>query len=338
MATAPLYLTEADVQRLVSLNDAIAALEAMLLRQERGEAQAIPKSLATFGDRGSLHALGSLSEGAGYGAFKTWVNTPNGAQAVLSLFDLNEGRFVGLMDAGLLGQLRTSGISGLATDWLADPAADELAIAGTGRQAALQIASVAAVRPLRRLRVYSPTEENRRAFAETMRTLFPFEVTDHATPEAAFDGAPIVTLVTRARAPFVTSGMIDKDAHVNAVGAILPANSEFTGDVFEAASRVVVDSLDGVRQNSREFIDHYGAEDAAWASIETLGSVIAKGDRTRPAGMTLFKAMGMGLSDLAIAELVADRAAKEGLGQVLTPARPEGMPRWELCTPEGVTA
>ena len=338
MSTAPIYLTESDVQRLVSLNDAIAALETMLQRQENGAAQAIPKSLATFGDRSSLHSLGSYSEGAKLGGFKTWVNTPSGAMAVYSLFDIDQGRFLALIDAGLLGQLRTAGISGLATDWLADPHADELAIAGTGRQAQMQIAAVAAVRPIRRLRVFSPTAENRQAFAAKMRRLFPFEVTEHDSPGDAFAGAPIVTLVTRARTPFVTADMIGADAHVNAVGAILPANSEFDDGLFAKSASVTVDSVDGVRQNSREFIDHYGKDDAAWSGVRTLGSVIAQGRQPRGKGITLFKAMGMGLSDLAVAELVQRRAAEAGIGHPLPQERPDALPRWELCKSDKVGA
>ena len=325
---APLLITEADVGDLLSLNDAIEALEVMLRREGQGKAQGISKALATFGDRSSLHSLGSFSEGANLGGFKNWVNTPKGAVAVMALFDTDQGTFRGLVQAGLLGQLRTSGISGLATDWLAPAEAQDMAIIGTGRQAAMQVASVAAVRKLGRLRVFSPTPQSRRDFAAQMRQMCAFEIVECDSAESALKDAEIVTLVTRALEPFVSAEMIADNAHVNAVGAILPANAEIHQDVIAKARLIVVDSLDGVRRNSRELKDFFGEDDAAWQKVETLGSVIARGRAERPDGMTLFKSMGMGLSDLAMAELILARAAERGTGTTLEIARKPPMARW----------
>lgn len=327
----PMYLTETDVGDLVTLNDAISALEKMLGRETGGQARNIPKALATFGDRSSLHSLGSFSEDAKLGGFKTWVNTPKGATAVMSLFGLEYGNFLGLMQAGLLGKLRTAGIAGLATDFLAPIGAADMAIIGSGRQAAMQIASVAAVRKLDRLRVFSPTPQNRKKFVAEMRTQFSFEIEESDSLEAALDGAEIVTTVTRAKTPFVTADMIAPNAHVNAVGSVLPANGEIEASVIEKARMIVVDSIDGVRQNSREFKDYFGNDDAAWSGLHTLGEVVMTGRSDRPAGMTLFKAMGMGISDLALAEMVLDRVAL-GRGVSLDTDGKMPLARWnEKC-------
>ena len=55
---------------------------------------------------------------------------------------------------------------------------------------------------------------------------------------------------------------------------------------------------------------------------------IARGRAERPGGMTLFKSMGMGLSDLAMAELILARAAERGTGTTLEIARKPPMARW----------
>lgn len=327
--TPPLFLTDQHVSELVTLNDAIAALEVMLRREAQGLAHNIPKALATFAERSSLHGLGSFSEDAALGGFKTWINTPGGASAVMSLFDTDRGGFRALVQAGLLGQLRTAGISGLATDWLAPAEARDMAIIGTGRQATLQIASVAVVRRISRLRVYSPNADSRRDFTARMRGLFSFEIVDCDSAESALRDAEIVTIVTRARAPFIHAGMIADDAHVNAVGAILPANAEIEADVLAKARVVAVDSIAGVRRNSRELIDFYGEDEAAWQAVQTLGRIIAAGRQARrPAGMTLFKSMGMGLSDLAMAEMILDRAAARGCGIPLVGPKVMPLARW----------
>ena len=329
MSNSFVYLTEADVVSLVDLSDTIDALEAMLPAQAKGDTVDIPKALGTF-DAGAsaLHALGSAFPAGSVGGFKTWINTPRGAVAVMTLFDTAEGRLLGVLEAGALGQLRTAAISGLATRWLAAPDADDMALIGTGRQALAQLASVAAVRKLRRVRVWSPSADSRDAFVRDAAASFPFRLEASGTLDAAVEGAAIVTLVTRARQPFLHAASLGPDVHLNAVGAILPGNAEFFPDVFDRASRLVVDSLPGVQANSREFVDRFGAENGeGWRQVETLGRVIAEGPRPRPPGLTLFKAMGMGVSDLAVARLAVERARQASRGTTL-PAPRRAALRW----------
>jgi ornithine cyclodeaminase/alanine dehydrogenase-like protein (mu-crystallin family) len=329
-APGPCFYAEQDVADLVSLNDAIEALEVGLGREGRGEAINVAKALATFNQTASLHALGSVFPREGIGGFKTWTNTGERGVALMAVFDVAEGRLSALIEASVLGQLRTAAISGLATRWMSVADADHLALIGTGRQAMLQVAAVAAVRKLRRLTVFSPNAERRSTFVARARAAFPFAVDETESVEAAVAGAPMVTLVTRARSPFIAADMLAPGAHVNAVGAILPQNAEFQQDLFDRASMIVVDSVDGVRANSREFVDRFGTERDFWSRVRTLSSVIA--DKTaRPANaqLTLFKAMGMGISDLSVAEMVLDRGRKQGIGLRL-PAPNRASAGWKV--------
>jgi ornithine cyclodeaminase len=97
---------------------------------------------------------------------KTWTHTEGGANPLLILFDAANGQLVAVIEAFALGQLRTAAISGLATRWLAAPDAAEMALVGAGKQALAQVAAVAAVRKLGRVRVASRNPENAAAFAK----------------------------------------------------------------------------------------------------------------------------------------------------------------------------
>lgn len=316
-----IYLTERDVCELVDLRSAISALQETVVAQARGKASNVPKALATFGDGSSMHTLGSLYPERGQLGFKTWVFTKQGGGAIYSLFDANKGTLLALIEARALGQLRTSGIAGVATAALAAPGADTLALIGTGQQSMLQLASVAAVRPLSEVRVFSPTAEKRRAFVESARSKFAFAITDCATLEEATQNAPIVTLITRAKEPFLRASMLAEGAHLNAVGSILPTHAEFYQDIFDKAAVVVVDDLENARRGSRELIERYGADGTKWQGVRTLGDVLGANESARPTskGFTIFKGMGMGLSDLAIATLVYQRAKEAGRGIQLPP-------------------
>lgn len=253
-----LWLREQDVVQLVSLNEAIDALEAILALEGDGRALNVPKALATWGQASSLHALASAMTDAPYCGTKTWVNTPAGAVAIYALFDGIAGSLLAMIEANALGSLRTAAASGVATRWMADPAASDLAIVGTGRQALLQVAAVSVVRPLRRIRVFSPTRDNQLQFATRLRTRFDLSIEAPETLENTVKGADVITVVTRARVPFLHAAMLPKHAHVNAVGAILPGNAELHADVLEQAGAVTVDNLPSVKLASREFMDFYG--------------------------------------------------------------------------------
>lgn len=315
-AEAPLlWLREHEVVDLVSMNDAIDALEAMLRLDEAGGACNAPKALGAWGLAASIHGLCSYMPEGRYCGTKTWINTPGGAAGIYALFDQFDGRLPALMEMRTLGSLRTAGISGLATKWLAAPDADTIAIIGSGRQAMTQLVAVACVRPIRRVNVYSPTPAKRLAFAQEVERELGIEARAADTLEQAVADAPIVTLITRAREPFLRAGMLARGAHVNAPGAALPANAEFFPDLFERADVIAVDNLVNARIASREFREHFGTE-AEWPGVRTLGSCIVEG-RIRRAedDLTLFKSVGMGISDLAMATLIYERAVERGLGK-----------------------
>lgn len=326
----PIWLTETDVGDSIDVNEAIEALAVALRLEADGKASNVQKALATWPPACAMHALGSLMPERGFAGYKTWCITPKGGGAAFELFDAHVGRLLAVIEAGLLGVMRTSAISGLATNVMADPGADEMALVGTGRQAMMQVAAVAASRPIRRLRIWSRTAENRARFVAQAQSLFPFAVEESATLEEALADMPIVSLITRAIEPFVDASMLAKGAHVNAAGAILPTSAEIRSDVLEQADLVVVDNMDNARKASRELHSFYGADAAEWPGVVTLGSMLAEG-RGRPDGakLTVFKPMGMGLSDLAMAIAVYQSAVANGRG-VKLPTTAVPMPRWTL--------
>jgi len=327
MSDALRYLTERDVVSVLDIPKAIEALHAMLVAQGREQARNLPKALATWGDGSSMHALGSVQTGAGgYAGFKTWVHTKSGGGSLFSLFDAESGFLRAVIEARALGMLRTAAISGVATRALAPADATCAALIGTGPQAVTQLAALAAVRDLRRVRVYSPTPEKRRAFVASVQGKYRFEVEEAASLEQALAGAEIVTLITRAVEPFVDAAMLADCRHLNAVGAILPAKAEFTQDVFERADRVVVDDLENARRGSRELRERFGADGAPWQGVAVLSDLLAAGEgRPQGARLTIFKGMGMGLSDLAMARVVYEHARDHGLGVALPPQTRENL-------------
>lgn len=326
MSESLVWITEQEVVSLVTLDDAIVALERIA---SDPAAFNLAKALGSFDDGSSMHALGSAAPGLGFAGFKTWVHTKRGATAVYSLFDSHRGVVRAVIEAGALGQLRTSAMTGLGTRWMAANGVDDMALIGTGFQALTQVAAVNAVRPLKRVRVFSPTADKRRAFVELLGNRFDAQIVEASSVAEAVADAPLVTIVTRAREPFLSASMLARGAHLNAVGAILPTHAEFTQDVFERVGSIAVDDLANVQKASREFIERFSGE-RGWSTVRPIGEIIRSGEPARPVGgdISLFKSVGMGLSDLAVAMMVYQRAVERGVGRPIAAAQ-RAVPTWK---------
>ena len=323
MSDEAIWITEADVVELIDLADAVSALERGLALEAHGQAQNMVKTHLPWAPKHDLHALGASLEGAGLVGTKTWCHTPGGATPLLLLFDSATGALRAIVEAFALGQLRTSGVSGVATDRLAAPGASRLGIVGTGKQALGQVAGVAAVRPIEHVAVYSRDEARRTAFAALVESELGLAATAAASVAAAVDGADIVTLVTRATEPFLTRHMPAPGTHINAVGAIAPDRVEFEPALLARCDTVAADSPTQAQQLSRELLDHFGPPGPAWSAVIPLSALVAA-QTSRPAGadLTLFKALGMGISDLTLGLACLERATEAGLGRpVPQPAR-----------------
>lgn len=318
MAADPVWITEREVVDLVDLPMAIDLVETTLRAQARGEVADMDKAHVSWGAGQGLHALGSVDQARGLVATKTWAHTGGGATPLLVVWDTVEGRLRAVVEAFALGQLRTGAVSGVATRWLARPDAVELAVIGSGKQALAQVAAVAAVRQLSEVRVFSPTTAHREAFAERIEELgLEAKVLCAASVELAVAGATMVTTATRATAPFLRASFLAPGTHVNAIGAITPERRELTADVVERA-RVVADNPGAAR--------HLAVELETATDVVRLCDVVAGGDFSRGDDLTVFKAMGVGLADLALGGAVLDRAIATGRGRPF-PAPRRAAPR-----------
>jgi len=319
MVDAPLWISEADVVALMNMRAAIDALEAGLVAEARGAASNMTKTHVEWpaaGGHATLHAIGAVFAESGIAGTKTWVHSPLGATPLLILFNANNGRVNAIIEAFALGQLRTGAASGIATRLLASESADELALIGTGKQSLTQVAAIAAVRALKRVRVFGRDAARRNRLATRIRDELGLEVIEAPTIAETVNGAPIVTAVTRARDPFLTSDMVARGAHVNAVGAITPGGAEIAADLLARCTQVVVDSPPQARRLSRELIEFYGTSDERWTAVRPLSAIVAtRHERAPTDDVTLFKSLGMGISDLSLGIEIYNAATAAGAGK-----------------------
>jgi ornithine cyclodeaminase len=311
------WITEAEVVSLINLSGVIGALEDALRLEFEGKAKNLRKGQTAW-TGGSLNITGAQFIGTGFSGAKVWTNVGGKSAPLVLLHGSGDGQLKAIVEAVALGQMRTAALAAVATRYLAAEDADDMAVVGSGKQSLTQVAAVNAVRPLKRLRVFSPTPENRARFAAEVRAKYPFEVVERDSVASCVKDAPIITTVTRAKEPFLTADMIASGAHLNAAGAIIRGFAEITPDVVARADMVVVDNLEGCREDSRELQSYYDGQGGDWNDVIELKDVVGKGEKRRPGThLTLFKWMGVGLADLAAGIEIFRRARAKGLGREL---------------------
>jgi alanine dehydrogenase len=318
----PIWITEADVVALMDMPAAVRALERGLQAEARGAAVNMTKTHVAWPE-GTLHAIGAAFPAEGIVGTKTWAHTPGGATPLVILYDSHAGGLLAIVEAFAMGQLRTGAASGLATRAFAVPDADELALIGTGKQAVTQVAAVHVVRPLRRVRVFGRDAERRRRCVERLRLELGIDAVEATSVTDAVRGVPIVTTVTRAREPFLDASMLSRGAHINAVGAIVQTGAEVARDAIERCTQIVADSPASARVLSRELIDVLGDDDRQWSRVARLADIVASGEKRSTADdLTLFKSLGMGISDVSLGIEVYRAAVRARAGREIAAPQP----------------
>lgn len=229
-------------------------------------------------------------------------------EGCILLYDAPKAGDMALVDAASVTELRTAAASALATDLLAPPDVQRLAILGTGVQARKHAQMMMAVRPFRSLTVWGRREESAAAFANWCREQLDLSVTIAPTPALAVSNAEVICTVTAAKQAFLQRHDLPARCHINAVGASAPGFQELSPEVY-AAVELYVDSRSAVWDASSclQQARQQGFLPAAESGNE-LGELLTLSKTlTLNAPRTLFKSVGLAAQDLVFARAVVSR-------------------------------
>src|SRR6266581_3640799 len=153
---------------------------------------------------GAFNLMGAAYGAKGVHGLKAYAGV-KGAQYHTLLYSSLDGRLKAIIEADLLGQIRTGAASGVATKLLANADAHTLAVIGTGKQSRTQIAAVCAVRPITRVKVFSRTAEHREVYARSVEKELGVQVLPASSAQACVAEADVVVTITNSAAPVCRS-------------------------------------------------------------------------------------------------------------------------------------
>lgn len=319
-----LILTQPEVRRLLPMRRCMDLMAEVLKSLARGECVNPLRSAMHLPDgRGLLGMMPGLSgtpDALGLKVVTVFPGnhgTPYDAhQGLVVLFDPEFGLPTAILDASEVTAIRTAAVSGVATELLARDDSTELAILGSGVQGRTHLEAMLEARRFERVRVYSPTEANRRAFAERESARHGIAVEAVASAEEAVRDADVICTVTSSREPVLQGSWIAPGAHINAVGSSIKTTRELDTEAV-VRSRLFVDRRESTVNEAGDFLfpKAEGAIDDSHI-VGEIGEILLGqvGGRETQDEVTLFKSLGLAVEDLAAAHHVLERARAEGVG------------------------
>jgi ornithine cyclodeaminase/alanine dehydrogenase-like protein (mu-crystallin family) len=296
-----LYVTEAQVDALLSAADARAAVHASLLRLARGAVDN-PSRLRAELPAGVFAVMPCVDRELGYAGLKTYAWLPGGTPFLVVLFSIERAELAAVVEADTLGQRRTAAASAVAAQALARADAGTLGVIGYGRQAAAHVVALRDALPsLERVLVFGPNAERLAAFCE-----------EHGC-EAAEDyretgGCDIVVTATTSKDPVLRGEWLREGALVLAIGANDPASRELDNVVIERATFVCTDSRAQAQEEAGDLIDTVGSGVLDWLEVHELQDVVTGelSGRGSDDEIAVFKSNGLAAWDLAAAARVVE--------------------------------
>lgn len=309
MTNSPLWITDADVERLLSVEEAVPAVEAALKQQAAGAAANMPRGHAIAGPGLMLaHMTAALREQGVFG-FKTYSIVAGEYKFFVLLYGIQTGDLLAVFEAAALGRIRTGAASGVSAKYMSREDSTDVGILGSGFQAGAQLEAICSVRPIERVRVYSRNSENRAAFAKRMSNTLGIEV--HATdePREVVESADILVTITNSPTPVFSGEWLRPGTHICAVGGANEYVTELDDATIQRADVITVDSIAQAKIECGELLMPTSRGLLLWERVSEFWQVVdgMKAGRRTENDITLFKSLGMAMWDLAAAKVVYEK-------------------------------
>jgi alanine dehydrogenase len=309
------HITEEQVVAAVSIADAVELVEEAFRRLGEGQMVNHPRRRIRLEGGAFLHSMEAGCHVSRRFASKQYVTHPQaGARFIVTLFDADNATILATIEADALGQIRTGAASAVGTKYMARNDAAVMGLLGCGWQAESQLAAIAQVRALSDVRVFSPTQAHREAFATKMSERLGLNVHAVSSAESAVKGADIVTTITKSRDAVLNGQWLSPGTHINAAGSNHAKRRELDTLAVQHSEILAVDSLDQARSEAGDLVQAAYEECFFWERAVELGAIVAgrRPGRDTDEQITLFESQGLAAQDLIIADAVYNKVIGNG--------------------------
>ena len=224
--------------------------------------------------------------------------------------------------------LMTATVSAVGTKWMSRGESRELALLGSGKHARNHLIAMKAIRDLKQVRVFSPTRANRERFAEEMADVLALDIIPVENCGDAIEQADIVLAATNTNVPVFSGDWLREGTHVTSIvgsnlgmvqaGVVAQKRRELDDATLTRAAVIGIASRElAIQDQQGDIYDQAEAGTISWEKIAELSEIVGgqKPGRRSERDITVFKNNGgQGIAELAIADLILNRARERKLG------------------------
>lgn len=288
----------------IRIREVNQAVEAAFAEHGLGNVQMPPKVYVTFphGDFRTMPAYIPSQHVAGVKIVNVHPANPKRdlptVMALTVILDVDTGKPEAILNATRLTDLRTGSAGAVAAKYLAPKKSIVLGIIGSGRQAAAQVAAISQELEVTGVKVWSRREEHSLALCRE----FP-DLDCRAVPVREACDCDVLVTTTPSRTPVVMAEWVREGTHINAIGADAPGKQELDPSILRRALVFVDDPAQAIHSGEVNVPIRDGLYSAGEIA-GTLGEVVlGRKKRNSPDQITVFDSTGLGIQDLAIAEI-----------------------------------
>jgi ornithine cyclodeaminase/alanine dehydrogenase-like protein (mu-crystallin family) len=312
------YLTESDVQQVLTMTLALEAVEQAHAALAEHRAVDVPRARIHL-PAGTQHVLQAAAPDLGFIGFKYYYTRPGGRSVYVHLMNVESARLEAIIEAVWMSRVRTGAASGVATRHLAIPEASILGQIGAGLQGESQIEAVCQVRGIRAVKVFARNRDRLVSFCRRMSDKTGIAVQPAESAEAAVRGAHVVNLITKSAEPVLRGDWLEAGQHVNAAGSNALTRREIDDAVIKKCGVIAVDGRGTARNECGDLLPAIENGGLRWDHLPEIGEIVAgkAPGRTSAGQITLYESHGMGLQDLWVGAKVLKLARERSLGAEL---------------------
>ncbi len=299
-------ITNQQVAELINADDSIQAMREAFRTMEQGAQQA---RVRTSAGGVMLSTMGAIVPGAQVAGTKIYTTINGKFQFVIVLFSTETGQPLATIEADTMTAFRTAAATAVATDALAGAGASTLSVIGSGVQARSHIEALLTVRDFKEILVAGRTVPD--AFAQEIAAQTGV-ATKAVSMQDAVAGADVLVTVTRAQTPLFAGELLPADVFVAAVGASKATVRELDDAAIARAAAIVVEWKLQAQQEAGDLVMCApGVVD--WDKVTELGQVLngTMAYAAKPGDIVIYKSIGVGLEDIAMAGMVYRKACQK---------------------------
>ncbi len=302
------FFTDAQVAEVFTMPEAIEAMRSAFTQFGHGEGAVLARGRANAeinGKTSTISAMGAALPGSDVLGTKVYSTVAGNFHFIINLFSASTGKLTAIFEANELTRLRTAAATALATEKLTRKDARIFAIFGSGTQAKAHVDALLLVHNFDQILVCARSHAEE--FSAWIEAKYKVNARSVDASTAASNADVIVTC-TRASEPLFDGNLVRPGSFIAAVGSSKPTARELDDKLLARASTIFVEWIPAAKAEAGEFV-RAAAGIISEEKVKELGQFIAQASPRNMNDIVIYKSVGIGLEDIAIAKLIYDKLA-----------------------------